>query len=70
MFRYILRYYIDPGFAEDKRIAELLELCKKGRIEAEWRCEGGKTTYIASVPAAIDLEVKAPEGIETIIKRY
>lgn len=33
MFRYILRYYIDPGFAEDKRIAELLELCKKGRIE-------------------------------------
>lgn len=43
---------------------------KKGRIEAEWRCEGGKTTYIASVPAAIDLEVKAPEGIETIIKRY
>ena len=33
MFRYILRYYIDPGFAEEKRIDELLHLCRAGRIE-------------------------------------
>ena len=33
MFRYVLRYYIDPGFAEEKRIAELVRLCRSGRIE-------------------------------------
>ncbi len=33
MFHYILRYYIDPGFAEEKRIAELSQLCRAGRIE-------------------------------------
>lgn len=33
MFRYILRYYIDPGFQEEKRIAELLRICRQGRIE-------------------------------------
>lgn len=33
MFRYILRYYIDPGFDEDKRITELLEICQKSRIQ-------------------------------------
>ena len=31
-YRYILRYYIDPGFHEDERIAELTEYCKKGKI--------------------------------------
>ncbi len=31
-FRYVLRYYIDPGFEEEKRIAELVELCRKGKI--------------------------------------
>ena len=33
MFRYVLRDYIDPGFAEEKRIAELVRLCRSGRIE-------------------------------------
>lgn len=33
MFRYILRYYIDPGFAEGKRIRELVQICRAGRIE-------------------------------------
>ena len=32
-FRYILRYYIDPGFHEDDRIAELLDFCHKGKVE-------------------------------------
>lgn len=32
-FRYILRYYIDPGFEVEKRIAELMDLCRKGKIE-------------------------------------
>ncbi len=32
-FRYILRYYIDPGFQEDDRIAELLEFCSDGKVE-------------------------------------
>ena len=31
-FRYILRYYIDPGYEEDARIAELLEFCKSSSI--------------------------------------
>ncbi len=31
-FRYILRYYIDPGFHEDDRIAELLDFCHKGKV--------------------------------------
>lgn len=33
MFRYVLRYYIDPGFQEEERIAELLRICRQGRIE-------------------------------------
>jgi hypothetical protein len=32
-FRYILRYYIDPGFQEDDRIIELLEFCHDGKVE-------------------------------------
>ena len=32
-FRYILRYYIDPGFHEEERIKELLKVCKDGLIE-------------------------------------
>ncbi len=32
-FRYILRYYIDPGWEEESRIAELVEFCREGRIE-------------------------------------
>ncbi|MCI5778309.1 MAG: hypothetical protein MR051_00575 [Lentisphaeria bacterium] len=32
-FRYILRYYIDPGFHEDERIPELVRLCQNGQIE-------------------------------------
>lgn len=31
-FRYILRYYIDPGYEEDSRIAELANFCKNSRI--------------------------------------
>ena len=31
-YRYILRYYIDPGFHEDERVAELVEYCRKGKI--------------------------------------
>lgn len=31
-FRYILRYYIDPGFHEDERISELLHICQEGKI--------------------------------------
>ena len=31
-FRYILRYYIDPGFHEDDRIKELVEFCKTSSI--------------------------------------
>ncbi|MBR7130768.1 MAG: hypothetical protein IKC82_02100 [Lentisphaeria bacterium] len=32
-FRYILRYYIDPGYDEDTRIAELLDFCQEGEID-------------------------------------
>ena len=31
-FRYILRYYIDPGYCEDERIAELVDFCKNSSI--------------------------------------
>ena len=31
-FRYILRYYIDPGYEEDTRIGELVDFCKKSSI--------------------------------------
>ena len=31
-YRYILRYYIDPGFHEEERIAELVQLCREGKI--------------------------------------
>lgn len=31
-FRYILRYYIDPGFHEDDRIVELVDFCHKGKV--------------------------------------
>ena len=31
-YRYILRYYIDPGFHEEERIVELVSLCRRGRI--------------------------------------
>lgn len=33
LYKYILRYYIDPGFHEDDRIDELLRFCEKGKIE-------------------------------------
>jgi hypothetical protein len=33
VFRYILRYYIDPGYEDDARIAELLDICSRGKIE-------------------------------------
>jgi hypothetical protein len=32
-YRYILRYYIDPEFHEEERIAELLEFCRAGRVD-------------------------------------
>ncbi|MBE6392220.1 MAG: hypothetical protein E7042_08525 [Lentisphaerae bacterium] len=32
-FRYILRYYIDPGYEEDARIKELVNFCKRSSIE-------------------------------------
>ncbi|MDD5727728.1 MAG: hypothetical protein PHV59_04105, partial [Victivallales bacterium] len=32
-FRYILRYYIDPGFHEDNRIKELLNFCNRAEVE-------------------------------------
>jgi len=32
-YRYILRYYIDPGFHEDDRLAELVNFCHKGKVE-------------------------------------
>ena len=32
-YRYILRYYIDPGFSEGDRIAELVDFCRRGRVE-------------------------------------
>ena len=32
-FRYILRYYIDPGFHEDERIAELIDFCRQAAID-------------------------------------
>lgn len=32
-FRYILRYYIDPGYEEDTRIAELIDFCKNSSIK-------------------------------------
>jgi len=32
-YRYILRYYIDPGFQENERIEELLRFCEEGKIE-------------------------------------
>lgn len=32
-YRYILRYYIDPGFHEDERIDELLRFCEEGKVE-------------------------------------
>ena len=31
-FRYILRYYIDPGYEEDARIAELVKFCLDSNI--------------------------------------
>lgn len=31
-YKYILRYYIDPGFKEDLRIPELIDFCKKGDV--------------------------------------
>lgn len=31
-YRYILRYYIDPGFHKDERITELVRLCRDGKI--------------------------------------
>ncbi|MGE4564800.1 MAG: hypothetical protein AB7F32_08015 [Victivallaceae bacterium] len=31
-YRYILRYYIDPGFADGDRIAELLDFCRCGGV--------------------------------------
>ena len=31
-YRYILRYYIDPEFAEDERIVELVDFCRKSDI--------------------------------------
>ncbi len=33
MYRYILRYYIDPGFCEPERRAELVEFCLQSSIE-------------------------------------
>ena len=33
VFKYILRYYIDPGFHEDDRIEELLRFCEEGKVE-------------------------------------
>lgn len=32
-FRYILRYYIDPGYCENERIAELVDFCKNSCIK-------------------------------------
>ena len=32
-FRYILRYYIDPGYCEDERIAELIDFCNDSCIK-------------------------------------
>lgn len=32
-FRYILRYYIDPGYEEDTRIAELVDFCKRSTVD-------------------------------------
>lgn len=32
-FRYILRYLIDPSFESEARIADLLQICREGRIE-------------------------------------
>lgn len=32
-FRYILRYQVDPCFAAEDRIAELVDLCRRSRIE-------------------------------------
>ncbi len=32
-YRYILRYYIDPGFHEEERIRELVEFCRDSLVE-------------------------------------
>ncbi len=32
-YRYILRYYIDPGFHEDDRIIELVHFCHSSGIQ-------------------------------------
>ena len=32
-FRYILRYYIDPGYCENERIAELVDFCQNSCIK-------------------------------------
>ena len=65
-FRYILRYCITPGYAEDERIAELAEACKCGRIEevmlffnAEESCVGHFTFEELDRWLAMALKVKA-----------
>ncbi len=49
-YRYILRYYIDPGFQEEERIAELAEFCRSATVDevmlffnAEETCTGHYT---------------------------
>lgn len=46
-FRYVLRYFIDPDFHAAERIPELVDFCKKGKIEEVMLFDNPEELFIA-----------------------